>query len=79
MIINQKYTLSFILESFQGYIKSFLKMDECIKSNSIGSHAVFNFCLSNNIKLVYSALLQVLEIKEKIKLYPHMLLQKPKI
>ena len=30
-------------------------MDECIKSNSIGSHAVFNFCLSNNIKLVYSA------------------------
>ena len=30
-------------------------MDECIISNSIGSHAVFNFCLSNKIKLVYSA------------------------
>ena len=30
-------------------------MDECIKSNSIGTHAVFNFCLSNKIKLVYSA------------------------
>ena len=30
-------------------------MDECINSNSIGSHAVFNFCLSNKIKLVYSA------------------------
>tara|TARA_Y100001935_G_C17016942_1_gene365837 strand:- start:24 stop:632 length:609 start_codon:yes stop_codon:yes gene_type:complete len=30
-------------------------MDECIKSNSIGSHAVFNFCLSNKIKLIYSA------------------------
>ena len=30
-------------------------MDECIESNSIGSHAVFNFCLSNKIKLIYSA------------------------
>ena len=26
-----------------------------MKSNSIGSHAVFNFCLSNKIKLIYSA------------------------
>ena len=30
-------------------------MNECISSNSIGSHEVFNFCLSNKIKLVYSA------------------------
>ena len=30
-------------------------MNECINSNSIGSHAVFNFCLKNKIKLVYSA------------------------
>ena len=30
-------------------------MDECIKSNSIGSHAVFNFWLANKIKLIYSA------------------------
>ena len=30
-------------------------MNECINSNSIGSHAVFNFCLTNNIKLIYSA------------------------
>ena len=40
---------------FSRIYQSFLKMDDCIKSNSIGSHAVFNFCLSNNIKLVYSA------------------------
>ena len=40
---------------FSRIYQSFLKMDECIKSNSIGSHAVFNFCLLNNIKLVYSA------------------------
>ena len=30
-------------------------MDECINSNSIGTHEVFNFCMVNKIKLVYSA------------------------
>ena len=30
-------------------------MDECINSNSIGSHAVFNFCFTNRVKLIYSA------------------------
>ena len=35
--------------------QSFKKFEECLKSNSIGSHAVFKFCLNNNIKLVYSA------------------------
>ena len=30
-------------------------MEECINSNTIGSNAVFNFCFSNNIKLIYSA------------------------
>ena len=30
-------------------------MNECIESNSIGSNAVFNFCLTNKIKLIYSA------------------------
>ena len=35
--------------------QSFLKMNECIDSNSVGSNAVFNFCLKNNIKLIYSA------------------------
>ncbi len=40
---------------FSRIYQSFLKMNECILSNSIGTHAVFNFCLSNKIKLVYSA------------------------
>tara|TARA_Y100000591_G_scaffold326205_1_gene348456 strand:- start:79 stop:966 length:888 start_codon:yes stop_codon:yes gene_type:complete len=40
---------------FSRIYQSFLKMNECIESNSVGSHAVFNFCLSNNIKLIYSA------------------------
>ena len=30
-------------------------MNQCLESNSVGSHAVFNFCLTNNIKLIYSA------------------------
>ena len=30
-------------------------MNDCINSNSIGTHEVFNFCLKNKIKLVYSA------------------------
>ena len=30
-------------------------MNECIESNSVGSNAVFNFCLKNDIKLIYSA------------------------
>jgi len=30
-------------------------MDKCLDSNSIGTNAVFNFCLKNKIKLIYSA------------------------
>ncbi|MDA7805975.1 NAD-dependent epimerase/dehydratase family protein [Candidatus Pelagibacter sp.] len=40
---------------FSRIYQSFNKMNECINSNSIGSHEVFNFCLSNKIKLIYSA------------------------
>ncbi len=40
---------------FSRIYQSFLKFNECIESNSIGSHAVFNFCLKNKIKLIYSA------------------------
>tara|TARA_B100000579_G_C22709824_1_gene793969 strand:- start:91 stop:978 length:888 start_codon:yes stop_codon:yes gene_type:complete len=40
---------------FARIYQSFIKMNECINSNSIGSHEVFNFCLQNNIKLIYSA------------------------
>ena len=40
---------------FARIYQSFLKMDECIDANSVGSHAVFNFCFSNKIKLIYSA------------------------
>jgi len=40
---------------FARIYQSFIKMNECINSNSIGTHEVFNFCLSNKIKLIYSA------------------------
>lgn len=40
---------------FSRIYQSFLKMSECIDSNTIGTNEVFNFCLSNKIKLIYSA------------------------
>ncbi len=40
---------------FARIYQSFIKMKECINSNFLGSNAVFNFCLKNNIKLIYSA------------------------
>ncbi len=40
---------------FARIYQSFKKFDECYDSNSIGTKAVFKFCLDNNIKLIYSA------------------------
>ena len=40
---------------FARIYQSFLKMNECIDSNSVGTNAVFNFCLKNRIRLIYSA------------------------
>ena len=40
---------------FARIYQSFKKFDECYNSNSIGTNAVFKFCLENKIKLIYSA------------------------
>ena len=40
---------------FARIYQSFKKFDECYDSNSIGTKAVFKFCLDNKIKLIYSA------------------------
>jgi UDP-glucose 4-epimerase len=40
---------------FSRIYQSFKKFNECYQSNTIGSQAVFKFCLDNNIKLIYSA------------------------
>ena len=40
---------------FSRIYQSFLKMNECIDSNTIGTNEVFNFCFKNRVKLIYSA------------------------
>ena len=40
---------------FSRIYQSFKKFNECYQANSLGSQAVFKFCLDNNIKLIYSA------------------------
>ncbi|MFL2886670.1 MAG: NAD-dependent epimerase/dehydratase family protein [Candidatus Pelagibacter sp.] len=40
---------------FSRIYQSFKKFDKCFYSNSIGSKAVFKFCLDNKIKIIYSA------------------------
>tara|TARA_Y100000591_G_C21719088_1_gene637738 strand:- start:127 stop:1020 length:894 start_codon:yes stop_codon:yes gene_type:complete len=40
---------------FARIYQSFNDFDKCYDSNSIGTKAVFKFCLDNNIKLIYSA------------------------
>ena len=40
---------------FARIYQSFKSFDKCYDSNSIGSMAVFKFCLDNKIKLIYSA------------------------
>jgi len=52
---KKKINAIFHFGEFARIYQSFSKMNECIDSNTIGSHEVFNFCLSNKIKLIYSA------------------------
>jgi len=52
---KNKINAIFHFGEFSRIYQSFLNMGECIDSNTVGSHAVFNFCLNNKIKLIYSA------------------------
>ena len=52
---KKKINAVFHFGEFSRIYQSFLKMNECIDSNNVGSNAVFNFCLKNKIKLIYSA------------------------
>jgi len=56
-LINKPKVLNSIFHfgEFSRIFQSFLRMNRCIESNNIGSNAVFNFCLKNKIKLIYSA------------------------
>ena len=51
----KKINSIFHFGEFARIYQSFMNMNECIKSNSIGTNSVFNFCLENKIKLIYSA------------------------
>ena len=51
----KKIVSIFHFGEFARIYQSFLKMNECINSNTVGSNEVFNFCLKNKIKLIYSA------------------------
>ena len=52
---KKKIQAIFHFGEFARIYQSFLKMSECIESNTIGTNEVFNFCLKNKIKLIYSA------------------------
>ncbi len=56
-IIKKPKTIHSIFHfgEFARIYQSFKKMDKCMDSNTIGSNAVFNFCLKHKIKLIYSA------------------------
>jgi len=52
---KKKINSIFHFGEFARIYQSFLKMNDCIQSNTIGTNAVFDFCLKNKIKLIYSA------------------------
>ena len=52
---SEKIKSVFHFGEFARIYQSFLNMNECIETNNVGSKAVFNFCLNNKIKLIYSA------------------------
>ena len=52
---KNKINSIFHFGEFARIYQSFNKFDECYDSNSLGSKAVFKFCLNHNIKLIYSA------------------------
>ena len=52
---KNKISSIFHFGEFARIFQSFKNFDECYESNSIGSKAIFKFCLDHDIKLIYSA------------------------
>ena len=52
---KDKINTIFHFGEFSRIYQSFIHMNDCIQSNTIGTNAVFDFCLKNKIKLIYSA------------------------
>ena len=51
----KKIKVVFHFGEFARIYQSFINMNECIDSNTVGTNSVFNFCLKNKIKLIFSA------------------------
>ena len=56
-ILNKPKNINAIFHfgEFARIYQSFIKMNKCLDANTIGTNAVFNYCLVNNVKLIYSA------------------------
>ena len=52
---KKKINVIFHFGEFARIYQSFIKMDECFSSNSLGTNEVFRYCLKNKIRLIYSA------------------------
>ena len=52
---KSKINSIFHFGEFARIYQSFIKMNECLDSNSIGTNEVFKFCFKNKIRCIYSA------------------------
>ena len=52
---KEKILCVFHFGEFARIYQSFIKFNQCLESNILGTKAVFNFCLKYKIKLIYSA------------------------
>ena len=52
---KDKINAVFHFGEFARIYQSFKKFNECIESNTLGTRKVFQFCLDNKIRLIYSA------------------------
>ena len=53
--IKKKIKVIFHFAEFSRIAQSFRNQSRCFESNILGSYEVINFCLNNNIKIIYSA------------------------
>ena len=54
-IKKKRIVALFHFGEFARIYQSFLSYEKCLNSNIVGTKSVFNFCLKNKIKLIYSA------------------------
>ena len=52
---RKKICTIFHFGEFARIFQSFERINECIQSNTVGTHEIFRFCMLNKIKLIYSA------------------------